>query len=106
MHGWSRPAARRASSRNSRTNLSLSARLGRIRLRTTSFSKFSGPTERARNSSAIPPTASLWRISYEPKRDAVVRSAVSTALEYIERNERRDVGQRPTSQPELLGDDH
>ena len=54
----------RASSRNMRTNSASSARYGRMRLSTTMRSL---RVSFARNSSAIPPTASRLSSRYEPK---------------------------------------
>src|ERR1041384_2872812 len=66
MFGWFSCAASLASFRNIRTKLFLSPRCGRIFLRTTVFSKPSGPTCFARKISAIPPTAIRSRRRYFP----------------------------------------
>src|SRR4051794_6507783 len=48
------------------TKLGSSASAARIRLMTTCFSKPSGPCDWARKISAIPPSASLRRMTYRP----------------------------------------
>src|SRR5688500_1329476 len=67
MLGWFRLAAMRASSKNISMNSSSSARWGRIRFTTSSFSKPEGPFWRARNTAPIPPVAILRSSWYRPK---------------------------------------
>ena len=64
--GWFSCAASLASPRNISTNCGSSARCGRMRLMTRSFSKPMGPSVLARNTSAIPPVASLRSSWYFP----------------------------------------
>jgi hypothetical protein len=64
--GWFSCAASFASPRNISTNCGSSARWGRMRLMTSSFSKPIGPSVLARNTSAIPPVASFRSSWYFP----------------------------------------
>src|SRR5687767_3719839 len=64
MFGWRSCAAIRASSRNIFAYCSLPANEGRTRLSTTWRTTFPTAVPRARKSSAIPPVASLAKISY------------------------------------------
>ena len=63
---WLSFEATRASAMNIWTKLGSSASAARIRLMTTCFSKPSGPCDWARKISAIPPSASLRRMTYRP----------------------------------------
>jgi hypothetical protein len=105
MFGWCSVAARRASASNIWMNWSSSACDARIRLSATSFSKPCCAVVRARNSSAIPPTAIREINSYLPRRRTptgtsrgLAATAATIVRQYIERLARPVARQRaPTT---------